>query len=456
MISGKSDRIQIQSWLERELELLRYRISSSIKSLPEFQTVDSANEFAHPPPDTFIHANREQYFTLILGDYGGDEIVRTAFMLAYAAQFVPEYLDELHCRDSITDRPLTVFGVFFDGNQALLRVTWQTVAFLCRKKSGEVIEFLPYTHPGHWLYRSRLLNYPESSVNFPLHIPLLLDIRTLQPIFYPDEVDDFRLQELAAKLLLTPLEWEDLVLTYQTATELDLVHRWLECRHQSQSAPIFRKYLGTGFRVLFEGPPGTGKSLTAALLGKRHNCPVYRVDLSLIVSKWIGETEKNLAHIFDLAEHQNWILFFDEAEALFARRTEVHSSNDRHANQLVGYLLQRIEHFDGTIVMATNFKDSIDRAFTRRFQCIVHFPEPDISSRLLLWKSVLRDLTQLSENLDLNDLAREYSLTGAEIRNIVQKLILRTWNGDNFEGADLAVLETIIEAELKKSGKVSF
>ena len=116
---------------------------------------------------------------------------------------------------------------------------------------------------------------------------------------------------------------------------------------------------------------------------------VYRIDLSMIVSKYIGETEKNLANVFDQAENRNWILFFDEADALFGKRTSTNTSNDRHSNQEIAYLLQRIEDFPGTVVLATNLKSNIDEAFSRRFQSIIYFPMPDQDLREELWRRML-------------------------------------------------------------------
>ena len=135
-----------------------------------------------------------------------------------------------------------------------------------------------------------------------------------------------------------------------------------------------KKVLKPGFKALFHGLPGTGKTLTAMLIGKKTGLDIYRVDLSQMVSKYIGETEKNLAKVFDKAEHKNWILFFDEGDALFGKRTNTKDAHDRYANQQVSYLLQRIEEYDGLVILATNLKNNIDDAFLRRFQSIIHFP----------------------------------------------------------------------------------
>ena len=127
-------------------------------------------------------------------------------------------------------------------------------------------------------------------------------------------------------------------------------------------------------KILFIGAPGTGKKTLAALIAQQSGKEVYRIDLSMIVSKYIGETEKNLSRVFDAAEHKNWILFFDEADALFGKRTDVRDAHDKYANQEVAYLLQRIEDYKGLVILATNMKNNIDDAFIRRFQTIIRFP----------------------------------------------------------------------------------
>jgi SpoVK/Ycf46/Vps4 family AAA+-type ATPase len=127
-------------------------------------------------------------------------------------------------------------------------------------------------------------------------------------------------------------------------------------------------------KILFIGEPGTGKKTLASLIGQQSGKEVYRIDLSMIVSKYIGETEKNLELVFAKAENKGWILFFDEADALFGKRTNVKDAHDKYANQEVAYLLQRIEDYNGLVIVATNMKHNIDDAFTRRFQTIIRFP----------------------------------------------------------------------------------
>ena len=153
--------------------------------------------------------------------------------------------------------------------------------------------------------------------------------------------------------------------------------------------------------------------------------PVYKVDLSLIVSKYIGETEKNLEKVFLQAEDKSWILFFDEADALFGKRSESTSANDQFANQNVSYLLQRIETFNGIILLASNHKNNFDEAFFRRFDSMIYFPIPSRDERLKLWKKGLSDKCSLEPCIKLDDIADQYSLGGADIINVIQYASLK-------------------------------
>jgi SpoVK/Ycf46/Vps4 family AAA+-type ATPase len=212
------------------------------------------------------------------------------------------------------------------------------------------------------------------------------------------------------------------------------------------------KSIKAGYRSLFFGPPGTGKTLTATLLGASVGVDVYRIDLSMVVSKYIGETEKNLAGVFDQAENKNWILFFDEADALFGKRTQTSSSNDRHANQEISYLLQRVEDFPGVVILASNIKANIDEAFARRFQSIIYFPLPDETERLRLWNNLLPDKSLLASDVNLQALAEKYELSGGSLTNVVRYAAIRAtrMQRTTLEQADLV---QGINKELLKEGR---
>lgn len=172
-----------------------------------------------------------------------------------------------------------------------------------------------------------------------------------------------------------------------------------------------------GVRMLFYGPPGTGKTLAAEVMAKALGVDLLVVDLSSLVSKWIGETEKNLAAVFDVAERSRALLLFDEADALFGKRTDTQDAQDRYANLETAYLLQRLERYEGVAVLTTNLRSQLDAAFSRRFEFIVEFPEPDAQVRAALWRLHLPEQAPLASDVDLAELADWYALSGAQIKN---------------------------------------
>lgn len=252
-----------------------------------------------------------------------------------------------------------------------------------------------------------------------------------------------------ASLLETKMDWKDIVLSSQTERELRMIQQWLIYHKRLEDDSNLGKRTKPGFRALFYGPPGTGKTLTASLLGKEFGLDVYRIDLSLVVSKYIGETEKNLQHIFDRAH--NWILFFDEADALFGKRTNVQSAHDRFANQEVSYLLQKVEEHPGLVILATNFKNNMDHAFIRRFQTVVPFNLPTEQESLRLWNNTMPAGIPWNKNISLDNLARKYELTGAAILNIVQTASIYALS-ENREIEERDLLECI-QNEYYKNGK---
>jgi hypothetical protein len=228
-----------------------------------------------------------------------------------------------------------------------------------------------------------------------------------------------------AKKIHTHMRWEDLVLHPKTLEQVNDIKLWMEYNGAVLTDPILNRKIKPGYRVLFYGPSGTGKTLTASLLGNQFNLPVYRIDLSQVVSKYIGETEKNLENIFARASRKNWILFFDEADALFGKRTSVSSAHDKYANQEVSYLLQRIEEHEGLLILASNFKNNIDDAFLRRFHSIIHFPMPGPAERQLLWLGCIPETIAIEDGVNWQQIATTYELSGASIVNVMQYACIR-------------------------------
>ena len=234
--------------------------------------------------------------------------------------------------------------------------------------------------------------------------------------------------DFPAKLIETEMDWTDLVLDPFTMEQVLEIKAWIRHGDVLLNQLGLKKKVKPGYRALFYGPSGTGKTLTASLLGKMAGRDVYRIDLSLVISKYIGETEKNLEKIFKQAENKNWILFFDEADALFGKRTKITDAHDRFANQEVSYLLQRVEDYAGVVILASNFRSNIDEAFMRRFQAIIHFPMPKPADRLRLWKEGFSDRTELDPRIDLGAFAAEYEISGGGIMNVIRYATLMALN----------------------------
>ncbi len=233
--------------------------------------------------------------------------------------------------------------------------------------------------------------------------------------------------DFPAKHVETTMLWDDVVLHPRTLQQVKDISNWLQHYPKFMQDKNLHRKIKPGYRVLFYGPSGTGKTLTAALIGKQFGKDVYRIDLSQIVSKFIGETEKNLENVFKRAESRNWILFFDEADALFGKRTNVQSSHDKYANQEVSYLLQRVEDYEGLLILASNLKNNLDDAFIRRFHAVVHFPMPNSKEREILWQKSLPEGLKHDTEINLNKLATEYELSGASILNAVYYAALQCY-----------------------------
>jgi hypothetical protein len=248
--------------------------------------------------------------------------------------------------------------------------------------------------------------------------------------------------------------WDDLVLP---ETPLSMLREMVD---MVKSRPLVldewglgRKLTsGTGISALFSGPPGTGKTLAAQIMANQLGIDLYRIDLSTVVSKYIGETEKNLERIFTDAAQSNAILFFDEADTIFGKRSEVKDAHDRYANIEVGYLLQRMESYSGVSILATNLRANLDEAFTRRLQFIVNFPFPDEEYRLKIWKVLMPPDMPCASGLNLKMMADRFKLAGGSIRNIiVSAAFLAASNGGKVE---MPHLMHGARRELQKMGKL--
>lgn len=297
---------------------------------------------------------------------------------------------------------------------------------------------LKHEHP---LVKKGIVYLEEPTGNEPPMSGRLMIDSEYAELFITGKVHAPRMSlQFPAQHLVTEMELEDLVLPRQTMDQVIELQHWIKYADMLMEDWGMRKKLRPGLRSLFYGPPGTGKTLTASLLGKITGHEVYKVDLSMVISKYIGETEKNLATLFDKAENKDWILFFDEADSLFGKRTQVRDSHDRYANQEVSFLLQRIETFDGLVILASNLANNVDEAFSRRFEQIIHFPMPRKAERLRLWQKGLPENIKLESDVDLSQLANRHEITGGMIMNVIRHACMQTISRQEniLRGSDIA------------------
>ncbi len=312
-----------------------------------------------------------------------------------------------------------------------------------------------YFSAEHFFYRQNVLSLERVKEGEPRMSGKIIlsqdfiDLFTLGKVTPPAFSSEF-----PAKRIENNMTWADLVLHPTTYEQVDDIKTWLIFSKVLESDPTISRKIKKGYRVLFYGQPGTGKTLTASLLSKQFKKDVYRIDLSQVVSKYIGETEKNMEKVFSKAENKDWILFFDEADALFGKRSSVSSAHDKYANQEVSYLLQRVEDYPGLIILASNLKNNIDQAFIRRFNAIIHFPMPNKEERLSIWQKNVPATIPLHEENQLRSYAYKYELSGSAISNIMQYAALHALS--NGQVITKKEIEKGIKRELQKEDKMYF
>ena len=392
----------------------------------------------------------------ILKLYAPDKFVtleeQVVLMLALIPHIRPQILDIFFVHNKSFNRPYTEFGGWKGVSHVGFLPTGETAMFIVAGDDvGGRKEVIRLFQKDHWFYTQNILRLEGAGSGEPFMSGQLqlseeyLSRVLLNSDFKPDYNIGF-----PAKLITTELKWEDMVLDYQVTEGLEEINTWIASSHTIMTDWGLSKFLKAGYRALFYGPPGTGKTLAATLLGQKNEMDVYRVDLSMIVSKYIGETEKNLAKVFDFAENRNWILFFDEADALFGKRTSTNTSNDRHANQEVAYLLQRIEDFNGTVILATNIRTNIDDAFSRRFQSMIYFPMPNKELRSELWLKMLPKNWLGDNKATLIHMASERELSGGAISNVIRRCALQMLMGGDAKLTEKILKESLRTEVLKK------
>jgi SpoVK/Ycf46/Vps4 family AAA+-type ATPase len=281
------------------------------------------------------------------------------------------------------------------------------------------------------------------------------------PVPAPDDLDvgarrasSTRLGELAIRLEPS-FAWDDLVLPERQQSVLKSISGYLRHRDLVLSDWGYDRTVARtqGLKVLFAGESGTGKTMAAQILARELGLDLFRIDLAAVVSKYIGETEKNLDAIFQAAEGSNAILFFDEADALFGKRSEVRDSHDRYANLEVAYLLQKMECYEGGVILATNFRHNIDEAFLRRLDFVIDFPFPSEDDRRRIWRLLLPDAAPVADDVDVDFLATQFKLSGGSIRNA--SLMAAFLAADDGHRIDMRHLVRAVALEYGKLGRLT-
>lgn len=432
-------------WFEQVLDArfkLYFAQESPVKSIFELTPPDVSDDLS-------MFANFLNHYQLNFSE-------RLILILSLCPHVKPQLLDLFFLENENTRRGFTEFGGLKGHAHGGFIPTAETAAFILAGDDLELrLQLYPIFDDQHVFHKHNIvrLNRLEQAREEPYFSAALqlsreyLSFFTTGQAYRPNYSAQF-----PAKKITTALHWDDLILPVHVREEIREIELWLKWSDRILGELNYHKHIKSGYRALFYGPPGTGKTLTASLIGKSLDLDVYRVDLSKVVSKWIGETEKNLASVFDQAEHKNWILVFDESEALFGKRSTGATSNDRHANQEIAYLLQRIEDFPGVVILCSNLKGNMDEAFIRRFQSIIYFPLPDAHTSQLLWSGIFEQKIPLESNVDLEAIARKYPLPGGAIINVLRHCVIRAADRDR----PTIVLKDILEGvrkELRKEGK---
>jgi hypothetical protein len=378
----------------------------------------------------------------------------TILMLVLAPHLQPEFFNKLIAEHLSEGGEFPEFGGIKSAGRGILP-TGETAQFIVAGRDLEKrLAVGRILGSEHWFARKRILWVEPVREGEPVMSGrLILDPEIVEELTTGRVSKPRFSAEFPAEYIETRMEWDDLVLHPTTLNQIREIENWIKYNDVLLNDWGMGSKIKPGYRALFYGPPGTGKTLTATLLGKHTGKDVFRVDLSRVVSKYIGETEKNLSRLFDKAENKNWILFFDEADALFGKRTDIRDAHDKYANQEVAYLLQRIESYNGLVILASNQRANIDDAFVRRLQAIIHFPMPRPEERYEIWQKTFPSQIALAGDIDWRHIAARHELTGAGILNVAHFCSIDVLAKQSLH-LELKDLEAAIQREVVKEGKI--
>jgi AAA+ superfamily predicted ATPase len=376
-------------------------------------------------------------------------------LLALAPHVQPNFYNQIIARHLPEGGDFPEFGGVRGNNHRGILPTGETAQFVLAGDDLKLrLEVQQLLSSEHWFAKKHILWLEQVQQGEPLMSGKLVLDKEVVELLTAGVISKPRFSiDFPAEHIETEMDWDDLVLHPKTLNQIKEIENWISHSKTLLDDWGMKKRIKPGYRALFYGPPGTGKTLTASLLGKYTGKDVFRIDLSRVVSKYIGETEKNLSHLFDKASDKNWILFFDEADALFGKRTDIRDAHDKYANQEVAYLLQRIEGYNGLVILATNQRGNIDDAFVRRFQAIIHFPMPGPAEREGIWNKTFPKQIEIDPEINWQQIASRYELTGAGIINVAQFCAIEVLAGKKHI-LSLKQLESAIMREYVKEGKV--
>ena len=408
-------------------ELIRFRINKSI---------DAANNQAEPVRPLLNNWNK--HLAAFINTNQLDSNSALLLLIAMAPYVYPHLFDDA-IGEQFSNLNFPKIGGTHGKNFRGFLPTGETAFFIISgddaQQRGEVQKLFQADH----LFAEKKVLWLETLPDGepPLHGRIIISPDYLDMLIDGKHATPHFSMAFPARRVTTKLTWQDLVISDDLRQQINELENWLYYNEQLVNEWGMGDRLKKGYRTLFYGPSGTGKTFTAGLLGNQVNKEVYKIDLSMVVSKYIGETEKNLEMLFARAEDKGWILFFDEADALFGKRTSVKDAHDKYANQEVSYLLQRIEDYNGMVILATNMKNNIDDAFIRRFNSILKFSLPDAGQRSDIWnlsfpknmlffkkhipfKSSATSINnQRHEIINIAEHVKKYPLSGGSIINVV-------------------------------------
>lgn len=393
-------------------------------------------------------------YAKLINAYGLTNADRVFLTVAFAATVKPEVFFPFVLASNEPDKRIR-FGGVFRKDSPKFYPTVQTVIFLLAGGDSELASYYHcHFNSKHKLFESSLLFAHSEDIH-----AIFADCE----IRFNDQFVATILSGTAprldggsgfpAKQSTRTHTLEEVVLSEQTRGDLKKLQRFARNMRALWSLPDKRRYRNN-FISIFSGDPGTGKSHTAEAIGNELGMPVYKVNFAQLVSKYIGETEKNLERVFNRFSGHPSILFFDEAESIFSKRTEVKDSHDKHSNNEQSFLLQKIEEYDGIVILATNVQNLaqyFDKAFQRRIRQIINFSFPDYEQRLLLWKTALGNSFRYEEGLE-DQLARNYQFTGGSVYNLISEGIIEALDRD-VTTITFEMLEQSIKDEFKKTGR---